>query len=182
MDQLATISEETKQGHILIVDDDKTLFNLFENSLKSEDYDFETSTNAASALKRIDKNPYDIMITDIIMPDMNGLELTKKAKRTRPNMKVIIMTGYIDDFSYEEAIEAGATDFIKKPFTLKELTVRIKHIKMQEELQRSKKDLEKRIKELEEFYDIAVRRELMMKKLKEEIESLEEKLVKYKKQ
>ena len=171
-----------ERDSVLIVDDDATLLDLLKSGLKLEGYDCETVGNAASALEVINENPYDIMITDIDMPDINGLELTKKAKRIKPDMKVVIMTGFIDKFFYDKAIEAGASDFIKKPFSLKELTIRIKHIKMQEELHRSKKELEKRVKELEEFYDIAVNRELRMKELKEENESLKEELGKYKKQ
>jgi diguanylate cyclase (GGDEF)-like protein/PAS domain S-box-containing protein len=149
MEQLATISEKSKQGHILVVDDDIKLIDLLQSGLKSEGYYCETSMDAASALELINENSYDIMITDIVMPDMNGLELTKKVKRIKPDIKVLIMTGF-NNFSYDEAIEADASDFIKKPFSLKELTVRIKHIKMQEELHRSKKELEKRVKQLEE--------------------------------
>ncbi|MBE0426972.1 MAG: response regulator [Nitrospirae bacterium] len=182
MDELVTTSEKSKQGPILVVDDDITLLDVLKSGLKSEGYDCKTSSNAASALELVNENPYDIMITDVDMPDMNGLELTKKAKRIKPDVKVIIMTGHINNFSYEEAIVAGASDFIKKPFSLKELTVRMKHIKLHEELYRSKKELEKRVKELEEFYDIAVRRELRMKELKEENEILKEQLERYKKQ
>jgi len=74
------------------------------------------------------------MITDIVLPEMNGLELTKKAKNLKPQMAIIIATGYIDVFSYDEAIEAGASDFLKKPFTVKELTARAKHVKIVEEM------------------------------------------------
>lgn len=96
-------------------------------------------------------------------------------------MKVIIMTGYSEDFSYDEAMEAGASDFIKKPFSLKELLARIKHIRMQEEFLRSQEELKKKVIELEEFYNMAVGRELRMKELKNELERLKEELQKYKK-
>ncbi|HWR58723.1 MAG TPA: diguanylate cyclase, partial [Thermodesulfovibrionales bacterium] len=61
-----------------------------------------------------------------------GFELTERAKKMRPGMIVIVMTGFIDDFSYDRAIQAGASDFIKKPFTLMELRARIDHVKLQE--------------------------------------------------
>jgi DNA-binding NtrC family response regulator len=165
---------------ILVVDDDATLLDLLKSGLTSEDYDCETVTNAAAALEVIHQNSHGIMITDIDMPDMNGLELTKKAKTVNPHVKVVIMTGFIDKFSYDKAIEAGASDFIRKPFSLKELTIRIKHIRMQEELRRSRKELEKRVKELEEFYNMAIGRELRMIELKAKIEELEKELEKYK--
>ena len=65
---------------------------------------------------------------------MNGLELTGKAKDIRPNMSVIITTGFVDNFSFDKAVETGASDFIRKPFTEKELIARIKHVKMQQEI------------------------------------------------
>jgi DNA-binding NtrC family response regulator len=174
----AVVSE---RASLLVVDDDARLLDILKIGLQWEGYDCETVTNAASALEVIYENPYDIMITDVDMPDMNGLELTKKAKRIKPDVKVVIMTGFIDKISYDKAIEAGASDFIKKPFSLKELTIRIKHIKMQEELHGSRKELEKRVKELEEFYDMAVGRELRMVDLKNEIENLTKELEQYKK-
>jgi two-component system cell cycle response regulator len=117
------------KSSVLIVDDDSALLDVFRKRLSSEDYHCEVSVTAAAALELIDKTPFDVMVTDIILPDMNGLKLTEKAKKLRPHMAVIIMTGFIEDFSYDDAVEAGASDFIKKPFTLKEIEARIEHAK-----------------------------------------------------
>lgn len=122
------------QGRVLIVDDDKNLLKFFETALELEGYQCETTMNPASALELIRKTSFDIMITDIVLPTMNGLELTKKAKSLKPRMAIIIATGYFDNFSYDKAIEAGASDFLKKPFTVKELAARIKHVKILEEI------------------------------------------------
>jgi DNA-binding NtrC family response regulator len=67
-------------------------------------------------------------ITDIVMQSMKGLQLTKQVKFSWPNTNVIVMAGVIDDYSYDQAIEAGASDFIKKPFTVHEMMVRIKQV------------------------------------------------------
>jgi DNA-binding NtrC family response regulator len=171
-----------KPVSVLIVDDDTKLLDVFKSGLTSEGYTCETAASAMSVLELINEPLFNIMLIDIKLPDMNGLELTRKVKGLKPGMIVIIMTGFIENFDYDKAIEAGASDFIKKPFALKELLVRIKQIRMQEELCRSKKELKKKVRELEEFYDIAVHRELRMKELKEEIESLNEKLEKHKKE
>jgi len=165
-----------KGGSVLIVDDDAKLLDVFRSGLKLEDHPCETAASAASALELINKSLFDIMIIDIGLPDMNGLELTRIVKRFKPDMVVVIITAFIEDFDYDEAIDAGASDFIKKPFTLKELMVRIKQIKIQQELYRREKELKKNVKELEEFYDMAVGRELRMKELKEEMEDLKEEL------
>jgi two-component system cell cycle response regulator len=117
------------KSSVLIVDDDSALLDVFRRGLSLEDYHCEVAVTAAAALELIDKTPFDVMVTDIILPDMNGLKLTEKAKKLRPDMAVIIMTGFIEDFSYDDAVEAGASDFIKKPFTLKEIKARIEHAK-----------------------------------------------------
>jgi len=119
---------------LLIVDDDEKLLEMFKTALESKGYQCETATSAGYALELIGKIPFDMMITDIRMPDIEGFVLTEKAKKLRPNMAVIIMTAYIEEFSYDNAIEAGASDFIKKPFTLKELLARIQHVKLQEKI------------------------------------------------
>lgn len=163
-----------ERDSVLIVDDDIRLLDVFRSGLKLEGYPCETAASAVSALELINKFLFDIMIIDIELPDINGMELTRKVKRLKPDMVVIIITAFIEDFDYDKAIEAGASDFIKKPFTLKELIARIKQIKIQEELYRREKELKKKVKELEEFYDMAVGRELRMKELKEEMEDLKE--------
>mgnify|MGYP006267983359 CR=1 FL=1 len=120
------------QKSIIIVDDDASLLRMLKERFLLEGYHCETATSAESALELIKKTPFDILLTDIAFPGMKGFELTRKVKKLRPETMVILMTGFIDAFSYDSAIEAGALDFIKKPFTYKELEVRIEHVKMQE--------------------------------------------------
>jgi diguanylate cyclase (GGDEF)-like protein len=123
-----------KKDSILIVDDDAAILKFMKIVLEMEGYECETSLSSQAALELIQSAPFDIMITDIVMPGMSGLELTGKAKGVRPNMPVIVTTGFVDNLSYDKAIEAGASDFIKKPFSEKELIARIKHVKMQQEI------------------------------------------------
>jgi DNA-binding NtrC family response regulator len=171
---IADISANQKK--ILVVDDDPSLLGVLKNGLLLYGYHCETTASVATAFELVGKNSSDIMIVDIIMPDMSGLELTAKVKRIRPEMTIIVMTGHIEDFPYDRAIEAGASDFIKKPFSMKELIARIQYVNMQEKLLMREKELQKKIKELEEFYDIAVGRELRMVELKKEIDSLKKNL------
>jgi len=123
-----------KKISVLLVDDDQSLLDVLKSRLVLEGFECATASTAASAIERIDKQSFDIMIADIVLPDRDGLELTETVKRKKPGMAVIIMTGYISDFSYDKAIEAGASDFIKKPFSLNELVARIRHVRMQEEM------------------------------------------------
>lgn len=119
---------------VIIVDDDEKLLEIFKTALSLEGYQCETASSAESALELINKTSFDIMLTDIRIPGIEGFELTHKAKKIIPDMAVIIMTAYAEEFSYDNAIEAGASDFIKKPFTLNELMARIQHVKLQEKV------------------------------------------------
>lgn len=123
-----------RKPSLILVDDEAVLLNMLAQSLSGQGYECRTFTDARAALVELSSAAGEILITDITMPGMRGLELTREAKRIRPDMIVIIMTGYVDDFSYDQAIEAGASDFIKKPFTIQELLMRIKHVRMQEKL------------------------------------------------
>lgn len=134
MDELATRHEKSKQECILLVDDDISLLDTLNEGLSLKGYQCKAAMSASIALELLSKDLFDTMIIDIVLPDMSGFELTTKAKKIKPDMAIIIMTGYIDEFSYEDAIESGASDFIKKPFSVKELIARIEHAKMHERL------------------------------------------------
>ena len=134
MDELATSTAKSKQERILVVDDDISLLDTINNGLSLSGYQCKAAMSASIALELLSKDLFDTMIIDIVLPDMSGFELATKAKKIKPDMAIIIMTGYIDEFSYEDAIESGASDFIKKPFSVKELIARIEHAKMHERL------------------------------------------------
>ncbi len=119
---------------VMIVDDDPDLRHVLQSFLTSEGLVCETFSRAEEALEQLTRKPFDIMIADIIVPGMRGLELTERAKRIRPEMNIIVMTGYIENFSYDDAVAAGASDFIRKPFSLTEIALRLKHVRLQEKL------------------------------------------------
>ncbi len=118
----------------IVVDDDETLLDVLKRFLAMQGHDCEVFSSAESALDHIANKPCDILITDIVMPGMKGLQLTKEVRQSWPDTNIIVMTGFIDDFSYDQAIEAGASDFIKKPFTMHEMMLRIQHVHLQEKL------------------------------------------------
>ncbi len=130
---LMEISME-KKPRLIVVDDDESLLDVLKSYLAMQGHDCEVFTSAEEALDHLAEKPCDILITDIIMQGMKGLQLTKQVKLLWPNTNVIVMTGFIDDYSYDQAIEAGASDFIKKPFTVHEMMVRLKHVMWHEKL------------------------------------------------
>lgn len=123
-----------KKPHIMVVDDDVSILDVLRQSLFMEGYTCEVFNRADDALEALARTSPDILLTDIVMPGMRGLDLVGKAKGIHPDITAIVMTGFVEDFSYDEAIRAGAADFIKKPFSVQELLVRIKHGKLQDHL------------------------------------------------
>lgn len=119
---------------ILIVDDDETLLDILKGWFSRQGYQVEVVKSGTEALEIINKTFFDIMVADVLLKDMNGLDLVRRVKIIKPQMAIIVMTGFVEDFSYDKAIESGASDFIKKPFTLKELDARIRHVRQQEEI------------------------------------------------
>lgn len=170
-----------EKSAVLVVDDEAEVSGLAHEGLLSAGFLCGTAADAHGALVLLKKERFDIAIIDIDLPDMSGFELAREAKRLCPEIDVIMITGFTEKFSYDEAIKAGAADFIKKPFTPKELIARITQVRMNGELRKSEEELRRKVQELQEFYDIAVGRESRMLELKREIEHLQEQLEKYKK-
>ena len=118
---------------ILIVDDDVAVRNTMHKYIKNAGYYSEAVSCAEQALESLGKDTFHIVVTDIMLPAMGGLELTKLIKRDNAS-DVIVMTGYGDDFSYEEAINIGASDFVIKPVRLEELLLRLRRVLKEREL------------------------------------------------
>lgn len=112
---------------ILIVDDEIAIKESVEEFLSLMSYDVRSADNAFQAVDILKTFQPDIVLTDIMMQGMDGLELTRLI-RDQYDIDVMVMTGYSADYSYEEAIHAGASDFIFKPFRFEELDLRIKRM------------------------------------------------------
>ena len=123
------MEQANKTSNILIVDDEVGVRESMNEFVRMAGYDSTMASSAEEALDVLEKNRNDIhvVITDIMLPGMGGLELTKLIKRDF-NSDVIVMTGYSGDYSYEEAINMGASDFVIKPVRLEELLLRLKRV------------------------------------------------------
>jgi two-component system response regulator PilR (NtrC family) len=105
-----------EQTGILVVDDEKNLREFLSIILTKEGYEVTTSGSASEALSLLEKESFDLMIQDIKMPGMDGIDLLRESKRLRPDMPVVIMTAYATWDTAVEAMRLGAFDFIRKPF------------------------------------------------------------------
>jgi PAS domain S-box-containing protein len=114
--------------HALVVDDEPSYRMLVEQFLSRSGYQCDSTPDAAAALQKLRSMDYDLVITDIQMPDKDGLQLMKEAKGQNPALHFIVMTGHTERYSYSDIIEAGAADFLAKPFEMGELLAKIQRI------------------------------------------------------
>jgi diguanylate cyclase (GGDEF)-like protein len=144
--------EQTKKNtNILIVDDEVGVRESMNEFIRMAGYNSTMASSAEEALGALEKNRNDIhvVITDIMLPGMGGLELTKLIKRDF-NSDVIVMTGYSGDYSYEEAINMGASDFVIKPVRLEELLLRLKRVLKERDL------TQERVRMMEKLQRLAI--------------------------
>lgn len=113
--------------HILIVDDDLSIRDAMHEFVEISGYEASVASSAEEALEVLSGNLVEIVITDILLPGMDGLALTDRIKRNH-DIDVIVMTGYSTEYSYEEAISKGASDFVFKPVRFEELLLRLKRV------------------------------------------------------
>ncbi|RPJ10668.1 MAG: sigma-54-dependent Fis family transcriptional regulator, partial [Desulfobacteraceae bacterium] len=109
------------QERIMVVDDEKGICQNVEKILSKNNYEVICALNAAEALERMKTESFDLIISDIVMPGMNGLELLKQVKSEWPNTRALIMTAYASTDTALKAIRLGALDYVSKPFTPDEL-------------------------------------------------------------
>lgn len=108
---------------VLLVDDEEGIRTSFTKALGSMNYEVETAANGAEALDRISNGAFDVMITDLVMPNMDGLEVLQRTKEMRPDMPVIVLTGHGSVETAVAAMKVGAFDYIAKPYNIDELDV-----------------------------------------------------------
>ncbi|MFC1887070.1 diguanylate cyclase [Thermodesulfobacteriota bacterium] len=140
-------------SHVLIVDDNTEISESMQEFLNMTGYHSDTADSAEEALDLLKTNDFHVVITDIKLPGMSGLELTDLIKE-KYDLDIVVMTGFSKDYSYEEAISRGATDFVFKPVRLEELLLRLKRMQRERELAKDRDNM------LEKFQRLAITDEL----------------------
>lgn len=132
---------------ILIVDDDISIRESMNEFVGISGYVSFAAETAEEALEILAKNDIQIVVTDILLPGMDGLELTDRIKGDY-DIDVIVMTGYSTEYSYEEAIGKGASDFVFKPVRFEELLLRLKRVLKERDLARERLDMMAKLQKL----------------------------------
>ena len=109
--------------NIMVVDDEAIVGKRLKPTLERDGYEVETFGDGTSALDRISRKDFDIIVTDVRMDDVDGMQILEHVKRHSPRTKVIIITGYATVDLAREALVKGAFDFIAKPFKPADLRV-----------------------------------------------------------
>jgi DNA-binding NtrC family response regulator len=134
--------------NVLIIDDEKSLLDLLSVVFKKEGYGVRTALAAAKAFEIIDKEDIDLVVTDIKMPETDGMEVLRQVKARNPDVPVVMVTAYGSITQAVETLKAGALDYVVKPFDVEELKIIVSRglaeRRLREENLRLKRDLTER--------------------------------------
>jgi DNA-binding NtrC family response regulator len=140
------MTRKDESFEILIVDDNREIRTILEEYLKEEGYLAEGAGDGQEALAKYADKTYDLIITDLNMPGMTGIELIKEISKGGHTTEFIIITGYASLDTAIEAVKAGAFDYLVKPFRIEELNVVIKNVRDKITLEKANKQLFDRLK------------------------------------
>lgn len=113
-------SSKTRK-RIILVDDDKHAIETLSKLLSEDGYEVDVCFNGKEAMEKMKRSRYDVIVTDLRMPEMGGLELLKNIKKINPELPVIIITAFGEVDSYLDAFVKGAYEYINKPIKYEEL-------------------------------------------------------------
>ena len=176
-----------RNGSILIVDDEIDMVGVLHNFLEENGFTVVATLSARKALELLRSHSFDLLIADLVMPEMDGIELLNAALEIDPDLIGIIMTGHGSIESAIDAMKSGAFDYLLKPFEFKMLlpicarALKVRQLNRSEQRYRALVDeLTLMVKKLQNSSNEPNAKELEIFELKEEIESLTEELRNYK--
>jgi DNA-binding NtrC family response regulator len=111
---------------VLLVDDEVDFLDTLSERMRTRGMEVSTSSSGSEALKKVEQESYDVIILDLMMPGVDGLEALRILKEKRPELQVILLTGHASVEKGIEAMKLGAMDFLEKPADLSQLTEKIK--------------------------------------------------------
>ena len=110
--------ESRRPARILVVDDEESIRDLLRLVLTGEGYSVVTANDGEEAIEHLKAQRFDLVITDLVMPRVNGVEVLRAAKRIDSNFPVIVITGYPSVETVTELVKLGAGDYLRKPFNV----------------------------------------------------------------
>ncbi len=115
-------------GKILLVDDNEELCRNLSDILEFKGYEVNTVFDGSQAIENIKNNAYDVVVMDVKMPGLSGIETLKLAKQISPGLKVIMITAFADDFVYKTGFKTDELEIMQKPMDIDKFLARIEEI------------------------------------------------------
>ena len=106
---------------IMIIEDDEAMRSLLEDFFEEEGFETDSASNGADALRILSKDPLDLIVTDIRMPGLTGLDILPRLRRLKPETPIIVMTAFGSEDVRRRSLERGATTYLEKPIHLSQL-------------------------------------------------------------
>jgi DNA-binding NtrC family response regulator len=160
-----------RKAAILIVDDEEVVRDSLFHWFESEGYQIETASCAAKAFERLEQTHLDLIVTDIRMPGMDGLELLERIERDELDVAVIVMTGYASVETAVRALKHGAFDYVMKPFDPDQLSVTVRNALEQLNLKRENRNLRTQLAEIDTCSELIGQSDAM-RRVREQIETV----------
>ena len=135
-----------ENARIMVIDDEESMCRFMQIMLQKEGYDVTSTVSSKEALEEMKSKDYDLVIADLMMPEMNGLELLSRAKSIHPDINFIVMTAYASVDTAIEALKKGAFDYITKPFKVDEIKIAIKKSLTQKRITEENVNLKRQLK------------------------------------
>ncbi len=135
-----------ENAKIMVIDDEESMCRFMQIMLQKEGYDVTSTVSSKEALEEMKGKDYDLVIADLMMPEMNGLELLSRAKSIHPDINFIVMTAYASVDTAIEALKKGAFDYITKPFKVDEIKIAIKKSLTQKRITEENVNLKRQLK------------------------------------
>lgn len=159
--------------HILVIDDEKGMLQYLKKLLIDNDYKVSLASNGQAGLTEVHNQSIDLILVDIKMPKMDGMEFLEKVKKINPKIPVIVMTGYGTIETAIKAMKLGAYDYINKPFEIDEILIAINKALEKKRLEEENLELRKELESSYTFEDI-ISRNLKMQEIFDIIKNLRE--------
>jgi DNA-binding NtrC family response regulator len=135
-----------EKAKIMVIDDEESMCRFMQIMLQREGYEVTSTVSSKEALEEIKNKNYDLVIADLMMPEMNGLELLSRVKSITPDINFIVMTAYASVDTAIEALKKGAFDYITKPFKVDEIKIAIKKSLEQKKISEENLNLKRQLK------------------------------------
>ena len=149
-------------ARILVTDDERSMRELLAIVLRREGYDVLVASDGATAIAALERGSVDLLISDIKMPDMTGIDVLRAAKTVDPTLPAIMMTAFASQDTAIEALRLGACDYMIKPFDVDELKVKVREKLESRRLREENLLLKRTLGESHQFHDIIGRSETML--------------------